>query len=98
MDFAQGLCSAQDRGSSENGHRDEDVAERQAAVVKEVHELDRENGAEEGRMGQGCRAQGLGQGAEVCAEETEPLLQVYLVAAANRGIAGSARDLQRPRG
>lgn len=49
------------------------MAERHAAVVEEVDELDREDRAEESCMGQRGRAQSLGKAAEVRAEETEPL-------------------------
>lgn len=74
LDFTQSLHSAQDRGSAENSNGNEDVAQRQAAVVKEVNNLDRENGAEECCVGQRSSAQGFGQGANVCAQEAEPLL------------------------
>lgn len=49
------------------------MSERHAAVVEEVDELDREDRAKEGRVGQRGRAEGLGKAAEVRAEETEPL-------------------------
>jgi hypothetical protein len=57
------------------------VAEGHAAVVEEVDELDRKDRAEEGRMGQRGRAKGLGEAAEVGAEETEPLWKAFGLAA-----------------
>lgn len=78
LDFTQGFHSTQDRGSTEDGNGDQDMAQRQAAVVEEVHHLDREDGAEEGRMGQGSRSQGLRKGADICAQEAEPLLPIAI--------------------
>lgn len=49
------------------------MSEGHAAVVEEVDELDREDRAKEGRVGQRGRAEGLGKAAEVRAEETKPL-------------------------
>lgn len=73
LDFAQGLHSAQDGGRAKDSHWEDNVSEGHAAVVEEVDELDRKDRAKEGRVGQRGRAQGLGQAAEVRAEETEPL-------------------------
>lgn len=67
------LHATQKRSGAQNGYGDQDMAQRHAAVVQKVHDLDADDGPEEGRVGQGSRAEGLGKLAEVGAEEAEPL-------------------------
>lgn len=74
------------------------MAQRQAAVVEEVHDLDREDGAEEGCVGQGGRPQGLRKGADVCAQETEPLLRIKISSRfANQGYDRKSEKLTATR-
>lgn len=70
------------------------MAQRQATVVEEVNNLDRENGAEEGCVGQGSGTQGFGKGADVRTQEAEPLMHIKFSSCfSSQGYHGQSEEL-----
>lgn len=65
MDLAEGPHSGENRSRAQDGHRHEDVAQGQTAVVEEVYKLHAENRSEEGHVGQRSSAYGFRQVVEV---------------------------------
>lgn len=78
LHLAQGLHSAKDGGRAQDGNGNQNVAQSHATMVEVVHKLDAEDGAEEGGVRQGSRAQCLGKVAQIGAENTKPLKELLV--------------------
>lgn len=72
LDLAEGLGAAEEDGDADDADDGQGLEQVPGAVVEEEDALHGDDGAEEGGVGDGGRAEGLGEVVEVGAER-EPL-------------------------